>query len=130
MAGRPTCSGEQDPSPDSLERLRSLADSFAKSKKKPMVGLFWYHRRRVVGDFYDLDKADLYGDVLGPHANHYRFWRKIQKMFPDLMDVDYEYVPRGRVLFDLVAGKFVLISSAQIISSNTAGKAANRWRWM
>lgn len=94
--------------------------------KKPLVGIFWYHNKKVYGDFFELAAADPYGNVLGPHSNHVDFWHQVQKQFPELGCEEYEYVPRGRVLFDLAVGQFVLISSKVIVGSKTAVKALRR----
>ncbi len=94
--------------------------------KKPLVGIFWYHNKKVYGDFFELAAADPYGNVLGPHSNHVEFWHQVQKQVPELTFEEYEYVPRGRVLFDLAVGQFVLISSKAIVGSKTAVKAIRR----
>lgn len=108
-------------SEESLERLRaSLVSCFKGRKKAPQVGIFWFHRKKVIGDFFDLSVADLYGHVLGPCSDHYVFWPTIQRQFPELRLVEYEFVPRGRVLFDLVRGGFVILSSTRIVSGKTA----------
>ncbi|MBU1105272.1 MAG: hypothetical protein KKB51_01290 [Candidatus Riflebacteria bacterium] len=99
---------------------------YAVLKKTPLVGIFWYHNKKVLGDFFELADADVYGDMLGPHSNHYDQWSEIQRTNADLADEEYEYIPRGRVLYDLVAAKFVIISSASIVASKAVVKAIRR----
>jgi len=94
--------------------------------KKPLVGIFWYYNKKVYGDFFELAAADPYGNVLGPHSNHVDFWHQVQKQVPELTFEEYEHAPRGRVLFDLAVGQFVLISSKAIVGSKTAVKAIRR----
>jgi len=99
---------------------------YAVLKKTPLVGIFWYHNKKVLGDFFELADADVYGDMLGPHSNHYDHWSEIQRTNADLADEEYEYNPCGSVLYDLVAAKFVIISSASIVASKAAVKAIRR----
>lgn len=88
-----------------------------------MVGIFWYHKGKVLGDFYDFATAEIYGNILGPRSNHYEYWAKIQAENPDLSCDEYEYIPRGRVLYELIEDTFIIISSAAIIDNNDAIKA-------
>ncbi|OQB48032.1 MAG: hypothetical protein BWY02_01926 [bacterium ADurb.Bin157] len=114
----------------SLEELLRLhakaASKFVALKKQPRVGIFWYHNKKVLGDFFDFASAEVYGNVVGPRSNHYDFWEKIQAATPELACEEYEYIPRGRVLFDLIEGTFVIISSAAIIANKSALKAICR----
>ena len=80
----------------------------------------------VLGDFFDFASAEVYGNFVGPLSNHYDFWEKIQAATPELSCEEYEYIPRGRVLFDLIEGTFVIISSAAIIANKSALKAICR----
>ncbi len=115
--------------PASPEIKRLLADAvkkYAVLKKRPKVGIFWYHNKKVLGDFFELAGAEVYGNVVGPHSNHYDFWAKIQAENLDLSSEEYEFTPRGRVLFDLIEGTFVIISSAAIIANKSALKSICR----
>ena len=70
---------------------KAFLEFFVSRKKSPKVGLFWYYRRRVIGDLYDLDQAELNGSLLGPPSDHYTYWPTIQKALPVLADVEYEF---------------------------------------
>ncbi|MDD3377162.1 MAG: hypothetical protein PHF08_06890 [Candidatus Riflebacteria bacterium] len=115
--------------PASLEIKRLFVDAvnkYADSRKRPRVGIFWYHNKKVLGDFFELTAADIYGNILGPHSNHYDYWHEIQRACSDFADEEYEYIPRGRVLYDLTTAEFVIISSASIVASKSAIKAIRR----
>ncbi len=112
---------------DEMLRLHAKAvTQFADLTKQPRVGIFWYYNKKVLGDFFELAVAELYGQVLGPHSNHYDFWKEIQRSAPELVCEEYEYIPRGRVLYNLIAGEFVIISSASIVKNKAAIKAIRR----
>ncbi len=107
-------------------RWKEAVRRLSGGNKPALVGIFWYHGKKVYGDFCDLSAAEPYGNILGPHSSHVDFWPQIQKQVPELQIEEYEYTPRGRVLFDLVAGKFVLISSKAVVGSKSAVKAIRR----
>jgi len=96
---------------------------FAALKKPPKVCIFWYYNKKVLGDFFDFTAAETYGNFVGPRSSHYDFWAKIQAANPELACEEYEYIPRGRVLYDLIDKAFVIISSADIIANKAAVKA-------
>jgi len=117
----------EDPESEEVRRLHAKAVSkFADLTKQPRVGIFWYYKKKVLGDFFELAGAEIYGQVLGPHSNHYDFWEKIQAANPELACEEYEYIARGRVVYDLVEKAFVIISSAAIIANKAALKAICR----
>lgn len=117
---------EEPASPEMARLLVDAVNKYADCKKQPRVGIFWYHNKKVLGDFFELADADVYGDMLGPHSNHYDHWSEIQRTNADLADEEYEYIPRGRVLYDLTTAEFVIISSASIVASKSAIKAIRR----
>jgi len=91
-----------------------------------MVGVFWWHRRRVLGKRDSLADAELYGQCLVSRINHYKLWPTVQLAHPELAGVEYEYVPRGRVVCDVIDQRFIIISSARLIASKTAVAAIRR----
>lgn len=95
---------------------------FAALKKPPKVCIFWYYNKKVLGDFFDFTAAETYGNFVGPRSSHYDFWAKIQAANPELACEEYEYIPRGRVLYVLIDKAFVIISSADIIANKAAVK--------
>ncbi len=117
----------EEHSADELLQLHAeTASRFSALKKTPKVCIFWYHNKKVLGDFFDFATAEIYGNVVGPRSNHYDFWEKIQAANPELRCEEYEFVPRGRVLYDLIDKAFVIISSAAIIANKAALKAICR----
>ena len=87
------------------------------------VGIFWYFKNKVLGDAYELANADEYGEILGPKLGHYEFWPEIQNKELDLQFEEYEYIPRGRVMFNTEKQQFILISSKKIVKNKEAIKA-------
>jgi len=113
-------------SPEMTLLFAEAVKKFADLAKQPRVGIFWYYNKKVLGDFFELAGAEVYGNLLGPHSNHYDLWPLIQKSVPELQCEEYEFTPRGRVIFDLIEGTFVIISSAAIIANKSALKAICR----
>jgi hypothetical protein len=116
--------GLEERPPEELLKLHGeVAGKFASLRKQPRVGIFWYHKRKVLGDFSDFATAEIYGNIVGPRTSHYDYWPKIQARNSELAHEEYEYTPRGRVLYDLIQGSFVIISSKAIIKNEAAIKA-------
>jgi len=99
---------------------------YAALKKPPKVCIFWYYQQKVLGDFFDFTAAETYGNFVGPRSSHYDFWAKIQAANPELACEEYEYIPRGRVLYSLIDKEFIIVSSATIVKNTTAIKAIRR----
>lgn len=87
------------------------------------IGIFWYYKNKVIGKTYNLSESEKYGDFLSPILGHYDYWEQIQKEFSELYYEEYEYIPRGRIVYDTTKDHFVLLSSKKIIKNKTILKA-------
>ena len=86
----------------------------------PKVGIFWIYNNQIIGKTYSLSEAEEYGDFLSPILGHYEYWEEIQKQVPELYYEEYENIPRGRIVYNRINKKFVLLSSKKIIRSRSA----------
>ena len=62
-----------------------------------------------------LAEAERYGRFLNYPEGHEQVWGRYQNAGVVPADVEYEVVPRGRVLFDTVAGLFYLYADVCIL---------------
>jgi hypothetical protein len=86
------------------------------SAGEPMVGIFWLFQRRLVIDCAALCSAESYGDCATHPRGHFPYWTMLQKSGQVPMDVDYEELPRGRVVFDKHRDRFVLLADPCILN--------------
>ncbi len=89
----------------------------------PKVGIFWIYRNKIIGKTYSLSEAEKYGNFLSPILGHYEYWEEIQKLEPKLYYEEYENIPRGRVVYNMIKKQFVLLSSKSIIKNQSVVKA-------
>ena len=87
------------------------------------VGIFWIYKNKIIGKNYSLSEAEKYGNFLSPILGHYDYWEQIQKEFSELYCEEYEYIPRGRIVYDTTKDHFVLLSSKKIIKNKSILKA-------
>lgn len=86
------------------------------STSEPMVGIFWLFSRRLVIDSTPLSEAEPYGECLTHPRGHLRYWTMLQQSGQVPIDVEYEWPPRGRVLFDQRRDRFVLLADRCILN--------------
>ena len=71
----------------------------------PTIGLFFYVKGKLLAYKVILEKAEVYGDFLTCPVSHDAVWRKrIGTKFP----VDFDYFPRGRVVYNTREEKYVI----------------------
>ena len=82
-----------------------------------------------VGPFYVIDgivfaDTDDVRDVIATPAgfkdsnnSHDKYWRVIRKYYPEYRDVDYDYYPRGRVVYNTKDDKYYLYADKCIINN-------------
>ena len=70
-----------------------------------------------------MTKAEIYGNFLSLILGHYDYWKEIQRRVPELYYEEYENIPRGRVVYNMIKKQFVLLSSKSIIKNKSVVKA-------
>jgi len=63
------------------------------------VGIFWWYRGRLLASAVPIAEGVVSGDIVDSALNHYSHWRLIQQQHPALHRLEYDEVPRGRVVF-------------------------------
>jgi hypothetical protein len=74
--------------------------------RKPEVGVFWVFKGRLLKFTKPLEQGYDNGEVVDTDDNHLDVWPKLQMALPQLRVLEYEDVPRGRVLFHKAARRF------------------------
>jgi len=67
----------------------------------PQVGIYWVIKGVVVADTIDVEKGEPYANAL-QYGGHYEWWESLKPRTPAervLKNCEYEYWPRGRVVF-------------------------------
>ncbi len=70
------------------------------------VGIFWIFRGKLLATVCPLGNGESYGDAINGPINHVTQWPVFQKLNPALRSLEYQDVPRGRVLFMKPTGEF------------------------
>lgn len=104
----------------------------------PSVGIFWKIGRVLVIDHSTLDEAEAYGDCLTHAAGHYKRWEGWQALdfsrlrslgFPDdIMTSEYDDWPRGRIVHEVPANRFVLYAHRRLQTPEIIAALAEAFR--
>lgn len=65
------------------------------------IGIFWYFKNQVIGIAHHFNQSDQ--DSLGlidSTYNHVECWDTLKQSFPNLQELEYEDIPRGRVIYN------------------------------
>lgn len=84
-----------------------------------LLAVFWYTGKGFVGpeDVIDGRYVIQYGDYLQLDKDHFNVWDRY-KRYTDRPDVEYDYFPRGRILFNAAIHKFVVVTDEKICSND------------
>jgi len=65
------------------------------------IGIFWFYKNQVFGvsHQFDINSSDSLGMIDSPY-NHVSYWNELRDKFSELRDIEYDELPRGRVIFD------------------------------
>ena len=91
---------------------------------EPSVGIFWRVADVLVIDRSTLDEAETYGDCITHARGHYECWQEWQalggtglatKGYPTkIASTEYDEWPRGRVMYETPANRFVLYADRRL----------------
>ncbi|MCC6918172.1 MAG: hypothetical protein IT548_03155 [Alphaproteobacteria bacterium] len=88
------------------------------------VGIFWVVEDRLLVARTKLSEAELYGDCLTHSDGHYEQWQRWQRLGAGglaseglpvaILSSEHDSWPRGRVVFDAAAVRFMLYADARL----------------
>src|ERR1035438_8251493 len=93
----------------------SKAKTAGRDSCAPMVGFFWLYNGGLVVHGTPLPEAERYGDCLTSPVSHIDYWTELQHNGKVSRDVEYEELPRGRVVFDVRKQQFTVYADCCIL---------------
>lgn len=68
------------------------------NQRQTKVGIFWVHRGKLLAAAVPVTEGVQSVDAINGQVDHVSYWPRLQKLHLELRDLEYEQVPRGRVL--------------------------------
>jgi hypothetical protein len=94
----------------------------------PCIGIFWLHYSSSIKIFYatpvTINSGREYGDFINTPDSHYDVWESLKSRRLVGSNIGYTYLPRGRVVYNKTALKYIVYTGAWISSSSLSIKAA------
>jgi len=87
---------------------------------KPSVSVWWYINDQFAGIEVDVDIGDITsvgGRFINAAVDHWDLWSDIQKEYNIPSYIEYDYYPRGRVIFDALIHKYKVIGDACCVNN-------------
>lgn len=72
----------------------------------PIIGIFWIFNGKLLKSETDLEDGEDYAGVVHSGLNHIDHWPTLQRQHKELRLLEYQEVPRGRVMFFKRTKKF------------------------
>ena len=106
------------------------------------VGIFWGIPElngswTILIDATSLAEAEPYGDFLTHPRGHYEVWSRWQKtrkapvasrfMLQAIVDNEYEFFPRGRIVYNFQTGEFILYADRRLHQRATIARIAGQF---
>jgi hypothetical protein len=92
------------------------------AEAQQMVGIFWLVEGRLIIDASPLSEAESYGDCLTHSKSHLDFWMEQQRLGAVSPDIEYEELPRGRVVYNPTTERFTLYADRCILKRKSVVK--------
>lgn len=90
------------------------------------VGAFYFIGNKIISNDADVRDAESYGDFVN-YSSHWDLWNAFVKAYPEYDELDYDYFPRGRVIFDRGQHKYILYIDPKLNSSKYINKIKSRY---
>lgn len=97
--------------------------------KTGRLGIFWFFRGQLLACSVPLAQAERRGHRLDSPLAHVSAWPRLvaqqRKALPMLSVLEYDEVPRGRVLYDLLKQGFVIYMDDSLFTASAFGRRAH-----
>jgi len=84
------------------------------------VGIFWFYRGSIQPVSIPHTLGEAYGEFVNGHWDHVTYWphvkRRLRVKHPEIMNYEYEQVPRGRVIYRESDGRFLIYGSRDFVT--------------
>jgi len=81
------------------------------------VGIFWFiTSTEILQDSVPLSEGHDDGDFINGPSGHYVYWESLKTCIPSLIGIEYDRVPRGRVIYSKLDGTFLVYGSKAMMS--------------
>jgi hypothetical protein len=101
------------------EKMKKLREA-----KEPQVGIIYYIKNELFIDGTPVSMGEPYGDFLNHPTGHSQYWDMIVKLLVrhrgllELKDFEYDYYPRGRVIYDKKKEEFIIYLDKTLIDKD------------
>lgn len=94
-----------------------------------VIAVFWYMKDSCYGDEATIDSknAVAYGDYIQLNSDHFVIWDKYRKSMGLPSSIDYDRIPRGRILFHIPTHHYIVIGSKAIVQNEDAKHRILQW---
>ena len=89
------------------------------------IGIFWHYQNQVIGIAHDfnLSQQDSIGLIDSAYV-HVKYWKALQNQIVALRHIEYEEIPRGRVIYNSLSSKTIVYMDAKLFKKNIAQQIA------
>ena len=92
------------------------------------VGIFWRWEGKLLAVTNSIRHGESAGGVVDSKLAHAETWRLLQDRHPELRPLEYDAVPRGRVLYLRRGGVFRVLMDKRLFQSQTMTAIRRRFR--
>jgi len=85
-----------------------------------MLGVFWIYKKQIYFKYIKVDEVKEIDGFVDSDFSHYQVWDEISSQNKDFYLYEYEDIPRGRVVYDIVNTQYIVYSNDEIITSDEA----------
>ena len=85
------------------------------------IGIFWHYQNQIIGIAHDFNLSDQ--DSLGLIDNayvHIDYWEALRNQIAELRHIEYEEIPRGRVIYNSLSNKTIVYMDAKLFKKSIA----------
>ena len=75
------------------------------------IGIFWFYKNTVLGIAEDICQGFKgYNGLIDSNFDHVNIWEtlELKTQFPELSNMEYEQIPRGRILYSSKQNKHII----------------------
>lgn len=109
--------------------MREIVSRLFENKRlhEARVGAFYFIGNKIITNDIDVRNGESYGGYVN-YSSHWDLWRAFLREYPEYKGLNYDYFPRGRVVFDGNTHKYILYIDPKLNSDKYLSKIKSHYR--
>ena len=103
-----------------MNKKGNTIKDFAQKKRSYLskIGLFWIFENHIFYELQNIEDLSAINGFVDSDLSHFKIWEKVKKQHPKFYLYEYEDIPRGRVVYEVLPSQSIVYCNENILKDD------------